>query len=224
MYKNSPNYEKLYIRELRKNDLEVVDLLQKQDVGLLKKIRKFAKKHGFGEKGVAQELKTNKYFRATFSKDPGKQKIHENIAAKFIKKINGVSNFKQLPTGATLLLGGGLISKKEVVKLGARGKAKTIDFEWRVGNNHIVASHKYTKEGGGAQDNQYKDLQDFINEANRSNLKNTYFLAIADGEYYKTKDTGAGVTKLDFLKGLANRRNVHAMSINELGSWLEQLK
>jgi hypothetical protein len=49
------------------------------------------------------------------------------------------------------------------------------------------------------------------------------FIAIADGDYYKSKDSNARVSKLDYLKGLANRRNTFALSINELNDFLNNI-
>ena len=115
------------------------------------------------------------------------------------------------------------MTKKEVSKFGGRKSAKTIDFLWFTKGYKIYASHKYTKEGGGGQDNQYADLQEFIKEANQSNLTNTMFIALADGRYYQNMDSDAGMKKVDFLKKLANRQNVFALSIGELENWLSQL-
>ena len=107
--------------------------------------------------------------------------------------------------------------------MGATAQAKTIDFFWKTGDLIVYASHKYTKSSGGAQDNQYKDLKDFISEANHSNLPKTIFLAIADGSYYSSKDSESGVSKLQRLKDLANRRNVFALTIAELERFLGSL-
>ncbi len=223
MPNKGPNYEKEYIKALRKNDLQVVDMLLSKNKDLIKKIKNFCIKHGFSEKVFVGEVKKNRFLMAVFSKDPGKQQIHEKIAANFIKKLSSVKNFEQLPHGALSILSGGVLPKKELSRMGARGKAKTIDFSWNTKGTQIYSSHKYTKEGGGAQDNQYSDLQEFINEANRSNLPNTFFLAIADGDYYNTRDANANMTKIEFLKNLANRRNVFAMQIHELSEWLSKL-
>jgi|SRR3989344_3779444 len=220
MPKQIPDFEKEYIKGLRKNDLDVLGLLDKRDKDLLKKISNFSKKHGFKEKEVVLQIKEDKYLRSVFSKDPGKQKLHENIAAKFIESLSSVKSFRQLNHSELFIVKGGVIPKKELIKQGSHKSAKTIDFEWETKNKKIYASHKYTKEGGGAQDNQYKDLQEFISESNQSNLQNTLFLAIADGAYYQTRDAGAGIKKIDYLKRLANKHNTFALNINELEEFL----
>ena len=115
------------------------------------------------------------------------------------------------------------IWKKEVKERGGTGEAKTLDFEWQSKGKQIYASHKYTKDGGGGQDNQYRDMKDFIREANKSHTPNTIFLAIADGPYYGMNDTGSRTTKLQNLQYLANRTNVFALSGEELEEFLNNL-
>lgn len=66
----------------------------------------------------------------------------------------------------------GAVIEKNELKL--YPKAKTIDFEWDYKGYKIYASHKYTKDRGGAQDNQYKDLQEFIRQCRESTLKKTF--------------------------------------------------
>ena len=218
-----PDFEKEYIKSVRENDRDVIDLLDKNDGGIIKKINNFSEKHGFSIFSIKKKIKDDPHFRAFFAKDPAKQKIHENIVAEFIKSLPGVTKFKQLSHGDTALLRGALISKKDIIKFGGQNSAKTIDFVWETKGKKIIASHKYTKEGGGAQDNQYADLQEFIREANQSNLPNTFFLAIADGDYYKKVAHSIGIKKIDRLKKIANRENVFTLSVEELETWLSQL-
>lgn len=183
----------------------------------------FSSRFGFPIKTIKRKVKEDVMFRAFFAKDPAKQKIHENIAARFIKSLPSVRDFHQLGHAALFVLRGGILTQKEYKKSGATSKAKTIDFSWTTSKKTVYASHKYTRASGGAQDNQYSDLQEFIREANESNLPNTYFVAIADGNYYKTRDAVAGVLKTERLKRLANRRNVFSLTIGELEQWLESV-
>ncbi len=100
---------------------------------------------------------------------------------------------------------------------------KSIDFEWEVGAFKFFASHKYTKDGGGAQDNQYEDIQNFLRHTRDCNLKNTIFLAICDGEYYLTKDSKTGdITKIERLKRLTDGKTSFVMQIDELKEFLAE--
>ena len=49
-------------------------------------------------------------------------------------------------------------------------QSKSIDFSWNTKDYTIYASHKYTKDEGGHQTNQYEDLQNFITAANNSSM------------------------------------------------------
>ena len=102
-------------------------------------------------------------------------------------------------------------------------KSKSIDFYWECGSKKFYAFHKYTKDSGGHQDNQYRDLQVFIGEANTSGIKDSYFLAIADGDYYSTNNGRARTTKIERLKQIANGKNVFAMTSDELPKFLDGL-
>ena len=219
----TPDFEKEFIQAIRANLLEVIIQLDAGDKNLRKKIDTFSSRFKFLKSEVEKKIREDNMFRAVFSKDPGKQKIHENIAARFIEKLPQVSDFNQLSHNGLQLLGGTVISRKDARIGGGVSRAKSIDFTWNSSVYKIYAAHKYTKNSGGAQDNQYRDLQVFIREANDSNLKNTVFLAIADGGYYQMNDSETGTTKLQRLKRLANKENVFAMPIDELESFLVEL-
>lgn len=220
---SKPDYEDAFVRAIRANLTKVIEQLDVRDAGLSKKIGTFASRFEFAVEAVEKKIRNDEMFRASFAKDPGKQKIHENIAAAFIERMPGVENFRQLAHDGLVVIHGAVRSRKEVRAEGATARAKTIDFAWDLCGKKVYASHKYTKEGGGGQDNQYKDLQEFIREANESNRNDAYFLAIADGNYYSATDTNSKTTKLQHLKDIANRRNVFALSIDELARWVKDV-
>ena len=102
---------------------------------------------------------------------------------------------------------------------------KSIDFVWNCGNLTFYASHKYKEISGGAQDNQYKDIQDFLNHARDCNEKNTMFLAICDGDYYLQKDSKTGdETKIKRLQRLTDNKTSFVLRINELNSFFNNFK
>ena len=158
-----------------------------------------------------------------FATDPTKQRFHEKLAKCFIEKINGVENLELLPNSKLYLVSGKIKDKKELTKENPP-KAKSLDFFWQYDDYKIYVSHKYTKDEGGAQENQYNDLKTFIEEANKCNAENTVFIAIADGEFYKRNNGKAGRTRIKNLKHLANTKNVFACAIEELESLLKNLK
>ena len=200
---------------------DVVPLIEERDEETLRKIKNFADRFGFSLKVVLDEICARPVLQAVFAKEPGRQGTHEKLAASFIKKIPHVSAFGVLGKNKYVVVQGGVMLRKDARKSGTADRAKSLDFTWKLGDFEFYASHKYTKEGGGAQDNQYEDLKGFIEAANASNRRFTIFLAMADGPYYETMDTGAGVSRLQRLKDLANRRNVFAVSSYDLEAFLK---
>mgnify|MGYP000241638231 CR=1 FL=1 len=211
-----PDYAAEHKKALRANAAAIPAQVLAGDANLKKKIANFAERHGYTVDEVLKKIKKDPMFAAHFAVDPSRQNLYETIAARYIGALPLVNDFKKLHNGALSVLQGAVMSKKELDKQGGTSRAKTIDFAWDTCGKQIYASHKYTRDEGGAQDNQYGDIQQFIREARDSTLKNTIFLAIVDGPYYE----GA---RLSVLKSLANNRNVFAMSIDELPRWLKSI-
>lgn len=61
---------------------------------------------------------------------------------------------------------------------------KSLDFYSPKTDTYFMA--KVTNQRGGGQDNQFKDLKDFIVEANK--VEDKKFVVIADGDYYRAKE------------------------------------
>ena len=190
-------YSKRVFVARQENMQGVKKLLQIGDKGVLKKIENAAHRYQLSQeylKGLI--LKGEPIALAMFAKDPSKQKIHEKIAAEYIQKITGVHNFKDLKHTELYISRGQIITKKQA-KLAV---AKTIDFYFEYDAYKIYASHKHTTESGGAQDNQYKDLQEFIKECGGNNDPSIVFIAMADGDYYKGNNGRAGVSRIENLR------------------------
>lgn len=216
------DYDKKYREAFKKNR---EDVSRAVDAGELdKKINNFCKLHGFDRDDVIEQIKNNEIMAALFAKNPNKQRLHEKLAAKFIESMPSVQNFIDLGNNAKGLIHGGVLSVKELKETGASPMTKTIDFEWKYKNFQFYACHKHTTaKSGGAQDNAYQEIQKFIEEANKSNLPNTFFVAIADGEFYGYKNGKANVLRIKRLKELANDRNVFACTINELEGLMKKI-
>lgn len=199
------------------------------------KIQNFAKKWNFEEKYILNELKTNDFLPLFFVKEPDKQTFHQHFAAKYLADLPFIENFQELPSGGNdaLYVVNGKIVKgkdKEDQKTG-----KSIDFRWEYTFNDktltFYATHKYTKNAGGSQDNQYKDVQEFHNESRNCIDLNTHLLSITDGPYYLKKETSIknqNITKLEYLntqfrgaRNLATTTNTFMYDISQfLKDWL----
>ena len=138
-----------------------------------------------------------------------------------------ISNYKKLPNAgndAIYVINGSIIDGKTRAMTGGATDAKSIDFYWECGEKKFYAFHKYTREGGGAQDNQYSDIKKFIENANASADTNTFFIAIADGEYFNTRNGQAGISKIENLKQMSNsQRGVFAVQIADVYDLLKSI-
>ena len=154
----------------------------------MKKIKKRSSEYGIPVEKIIYEIERYDTALIPFVVDPKKQNIYEKIAIEMIEGIDGVSDLIHLPAAgkeALFIFNGGVKTKGEFLP-GEKPEVKSIDIQWSFRGFRVYASHKYTNESGGAQDNQYIDLQLFLKEANRTRIKNIIFVAIADGDYYKS--------------------------------------
>jgi hypothetical protein len=212
------DYKGLYNLALQKN----IKQLQKEiDTEQTKtKIHNWAKKFQLNPLEVRQKIIDDNMFSLHYIIEPARQGFHEKLAADYIKKFSNVSNFENLPTSGknALVVHSGLIVPKEESPSNA---GKTVDFKWDTDGYKCYASHKYTKDGGGAQDNQYKDLRDFMKNSRQNNDVNIRFFAICDGEYYQHKDSN-GYTKIEILnRDFDKKDKLIALSIDDLFNYLE---
>ena len=205
------NYKELYKKQIQINVKEVLKDIDTNEMRL--KISNWADKFGYNFEEIKDKVINDEIFRCVFAKEPSRQNIYQNIAAKIIESVNGIKNFKVLPSGgknAYFIINGNIFKGENLIS--KNQDAKSIDFYF-----------KYTKDEGGAQDNQYKDVQEFLKNARDTSLKNTIFLAICDGDYYKRKDSKTGdITKIERLKKLTDNKTVFVITIDELKTFLRK--
>jgi hypothetical protein len=218
------NYEVEYKKRIKQNLLEVLDELKNKNMQT--KIANWANKFGYSYTEIKNKIKNDEIFRCVFAKDPSKQNLYQNLAATYVNSLYNVENFRVLASGgndAMYLINGKLFSG-ENLKNKAK-EIKSIDFSWNTGIYIFYASHKYTKNSGGAQDNQYIDIQNFIRNTRDSNEKNTIFFAICDGEYYQKRDSATGdSSKIERLRRLTDNKTSFVLTIDELVDFLEKYK
>ncbi len=215
------DYKASYKKQILQNLLNVIPELETKDMKT--KISNWSQKFGYPFEEVKKKIEEDEIFRCVFAKDPAKQNLYQTLASKYINDLNLVQNFEVLPSGGknAIYLSGGKILKGLFLKNQAKD-IKSIDFKWLLGDTIFYASHKYTEVDGGAQDNQYKDIQDFLNHSRDCNEKNTIFLAICDGDYYLQKDSKTvDKTRIARLTRLADNRTSFVLNINELGEFLQ---
>lgn len=197
----------------------------------LKKMQSYSKKHFIPLEAIITKVKEDEIFARNFVKDPIRQSVHENEAARFITQNKQVLNFKKLPmSGANsiFLHEGRIITKKEKDEFNLRG-IKSIDFYWEIESKEgkmlkFYSSHKYTNEEGGGQDHQYTEQIKFLESASNSNMGNdVYFVAICDGDYYNTPNKKDHKTRLEIMKELDISNQSIALTLSEFDDYISSI-
>lgn len=186
---------------------------------------KYAEEHDVSLSYIRYKKRTNTDFLLLFAKNPTRETIHQAYAIETIKKnLPYFSSFCALPAGgknAKYIIGGEIVGQEERKK--AESAVKSIDAEGTISlpgsEIHVYFSLKYTKDAGGAQDNQYADLISFLKEGAKSKEKDVYFVALADGEYYQKRETKyakkEGQTRLEYLNS-AFGKHCKAATLDEI--------
>lgn len=215
------DYELEVSKRLLENIEDVRESIMTDSMQL--KIVNYAAKYDMSKRYVEQLIIDDINFAQNFAIDPGRQSIHEQIAANYLKNSsmfnmnNGKNQFKKLPASgknAKYVTTGGVSSKNS-------DDTKSIDFEMKVGEYIVYATCKYTKGEGGAQDNQYADVKKYVDIASATYRRNTKkpnekFIAIVDGGYYDRHGRKEELRRI-------SQDTVPILSINEVLDYLEDL-
>jgi hypothetical protein len=186
------------------------------------RIQNYAKAHDYSDDQIINECtKSALLQRELFYKDPRRQSIHQKTAVKYMKdwiRTSHMENFSLLKSSGPTskhLSGGRVILQDDLS--GSKKTNKSIDFEWTYAGTLkkpivFYATHKYTEQDGGSQDNQKNDLVQFVQgTAQSSDTKNEYvfFFAIADGPYYQksSSEPGRQSSRLEELKSHTTNNN-----------------
>lgn len=215
------NYDYEYTLKVQENIKLFRDQINFRSVKV--KIDNWAKKYGLHPYFVWHKACIDDAFAMNFITEPGRQGFHEKLAAQYIASFDCVRLFKNMPNGGpnSLLVSNGFILTSAQARQAAQNP-KTIDFQWEVQTISgttikCYASHKYTKDPGGSQDNQYRDICEFMENARQNREENVLFFAITDGEYYQSKLRGSNKTKLaDMNEQFGKENKVIALTINDL--------
>ena len=158
-----------------------------------KKVYNFATKFGFSVDEVNHAIQDNLFLAACFAKDPSKQ----NITEKLVAEVLGVE--KLSPSGENCIR---FDENGDIVSINKGNVSKSADFY--IGNRYYT--QKYTNETGGAQDNQYKDVVDFLVKGSKKHLVG----AIVDGAYWTSGH------KAKLIEMFKDNPNVVITSVDEL--------
>ena len=137
---------------------------------------------------ILQLIKTSAVVRSMFRKDPGRQSIHEKAQIDWIRMHLHSDAVKMRAD-----IGGRCLSNRKFHEVvGTRrpsDSTKTLDLH--VPSKNLFGILKYTASGGGAQDNQLRDVKHFVREAvgylEDNPRAEECFALYLDGAYYTEK-------------------------------------
>lgn len=203
------DYQGEYKKQLQRNISLVRLEIEKSDFVL--KITNHAEKFGRSFDEVKEKIMNDDMYAEIFAKEPSKQNIYEKLAAKYISDLDIVSNFRNLSNSTKMFVVEGFVVNTR------QNDVKSIDFHFKIGEKNIYASHKYIKATyGGAQDNQYNEVRNFLRNCNKINSRNDFYIAICDGPYFETK--------IETLNSEFGSDNVIAMNIDGLSDFIKSIK
>lgn len=214
--------------ELQKNIKILRSMLEKGfiDKSLRIKIDNYCELYGFEYELIKYKILEDDLFCIQFCKSPQKQSLHQKLALEEIKSIPKIQNAILLPSGGSgsmYVVSGLVLPYSQAKNTSTTNKTKSIDFVWDyIDNNGVIikcyATHKYTKVSGGSQDNQFKDILNYMDNA-KHHMGNDYFFAICDGEYYQQSYNGYK-NKIDYIIGTHKGNRCFALTVNDLAAKL----
>lgn len=180
MYKEPPDYKNMEQQGWRKNAQSVVGALRKPNIR--KKIATYAWRFGCNEEEIQEKIQNDKMFAAHFATDPKRQQLHEKVAAAWLLEIPEIKEFEILPSSKKK----GLYVTNDGIIQEGKGKApgKSLDFRWITKGKTCFASHKYTDQKGGSQDQQFEEMEYLLKRFRDCEEKNYVLIVIVDGAYY----------------------------------------
>ena len=176
--------------QVKRNNQQCRDDAKKREDDIVKKVNNFRMRNltvdersEISVENILQMIDNNPVVCALFSKDPSKQSIDELCQIEWLKiKYPDIVKLKT-NIGGKCFLDGTIYNIT-----GKRPDAATKSFDTYSALNNKYSTLKYTSEPGGAQDNQYDDVKNFVSEAVKYYRKSPdateLFEACVDGPYY----------------------------------------
>lgn len=182
---------------------------------LATRIQHFSDQFGIPPEDFWRDLDANPTgpLAATLAKEARRQNIHEVAAADYVCRLPHVQRFQKLKsTGreALYVTGDGQIATGAALGNAPR-PSKSIDFQWLTGGVTCYAAQKYTREGGGNQDNQFIELETLLRNFLPRRNNGVALFILVDGPYYTA-------ARLAQLRGLVRQQTPfsYVTSVNEL--------
>lgn len=179
--------------EARNNNLLQVRREYKKD-WVQEKIHSYCKRWDgkFTIVEIEESILNNDIIASMFAKDPSKQNISEKL-------VGEILNITKLPAVGKNCIR--FTAEGDIVSNSGVNVSKSADF--KIGDTYYT--QKYTKEEGGAQDNQYNDVVDFLT---KGSIKHKVG-AILNGAYWHQRING-------LREHFRDNPNVHITNVDEL--------
>lgn len=181
-----PDYDAIEKAEWNENASRVPEELDSRSDRLEKRVASFSGRFGYSETEVREKIRTDPMFAAHFAKEPRRTGLHEKAAARWIDNLDCVLVFETLKKSGQDALYVNSDGKVDVWNNG-HPPSKSLDFRWRTGETTFYAMHKYTREGGGNQDSQFKEMRDLLRKFQSCANSSIAFVVIVDGPCYTAK-------------------------------------
>lgn len=176
---------------IQQNLLDVRENLNQPDYQL--KISNYCKKFNFDLNDVKEQIMSNDLVASFFAKDPLKQNFTEKLTAELLK-VNPMPQ-----QGKNCIR---FNERGEIVSTRTSKTSKAADFCI----NEVYVTQKYTRGRGGAQDNQYNDVVDFLSKGSIQHR----VAAIVDGSFW---DEGK---RSELKECFKNNTNVSIYAMNDI--------
>ena len=149
------------------------------------KIKREASRIQVSERALTNLYKKFPTVRKMLAAKANRQSIHENTFWVALKTHLGTENVEKLPAGGKKAI---YLEKGKVVDVATKSPwnvSKSLDFKIELGGQTFLICHKYTAQEGGAQDNQYADVQSLLLQAR--GCQKAHVIAVCDGAYYNNE-------------------------------------
>ena len=182
------DFEAIEHRQNLANRADMADEIAQRSDRLRTRILHYSEQFDVPEADFWRDLDANPNgpLAAVLAREARRQNVHEKAAADHIEQIVDVEQFRKLPStgpNACYVNGDGqIVTRRQLA--GARPPSKSIDFQWRTGTVTCYAAQKYTKEGGGNQDNQFNEIQSLLRNFLQRINNNVALFVLVDGPYY----------------------------------------
>ena len=204
------------------NLIEVAEEIAVRSERLRTRILHFSAQFDIPEDDYWRDLEAipNGPLAAVLAREARRQNVHENAAAQYVEALPHVMEFRRLPSSgpnAYYINRDGQVATGEQLGNAPR-PSKSLDFQWRTGVVTCYAAQKYTREGGGNQDNQFNEVSQLLRNFLPRINNGVALFVLVDGPYYNE-------ARLAQLQGVVRQQppRSYVVSVNVLQPILEEI-